>query len=154
MSSASSSARWRCSSPASAPSSPHPSCRWSRLLAGAWSSWPRSAGSRRFRSACRSDALESPDAGEDAPADVAQSEHQMRGRSDMGCLFVFFGSVFPRLTLCMVWIARPARVDAAFDTWIWPLLGVVFLPLTTLLYVVMYQVGGLRGWDWFWLALA
>jgi len=72
----------------------------------------------------------------------------------MGCLFVFFGSVFPRLTLCMVWIARPARVDAAFDTWIWPLLGVVFLPLTTLLYVVMYQVGGLRGWDWFWLALA
>jgi hypothetical protein len=32
-----------------------------------------------------------------------------------------------------LWIARPARIDAAFDTLRWPLLGIIFLPFATLL---------------------
>jgi hypothetical protein len=52
------------------------------------------------------------------------------------------------------WIMRPAQVDAAFDTWIFPLLGLIFLPLATLLYAVLWTVGGLSGWAWFWVALA
>jgi hypothetical protein len=72
----------------------------------------------------------------------------------MGCLFAVFAGIFPRLGLLIIWIARPARVDAAFDTWIWPLLGLIFLPFATLIYVILWQAGGLSGWDWFWVAIA
>lgn len=72
----------------------------------------------------------------------------------MGCLFAVFAGLFPRLALFIVWVARPARVDAAFDTWIWPLLGIIFLPFATLIYVLLWQTGGLSNADWFWVALA
>jgi len=29
-------------------------------------------------------------------------------------------------------VARPARIDAAFDTFLLPLLGIIFLPFATL----------------------
>ena len=46
-------------------------------------------------------------------------------------------------------------VNAAFDTWIWPLLGIFFLPFATLMYVILYTPGiGLTGWEWFWVVLA
>ena len=57
----------------------------------------------------------------------------------MGCLFVMFAGVFPRMALLFVWIARPKMVDAAFDTWIWPLLGIMFLPFATLMYVILWR---------------
>jgi hypothetical protein len=72
----------------------------------------------------------------------------------MGCLFVLLGGVFPRLALFIVWVARPKLVNAAFDTWIWPLLGLIFFPFATLIYVLLWQTGGLQGFDWFWVALA
>lgn len=72
----------------------------------------------------------------------------------MGCLFVLLAGIFPRLGLFIVWVARPNLVDAAFNTWIWPLLGFIFLPFATLMYVILWQVGGLSGWDWFWVVLA
>jgi uncharacterized membrane protein YczE len=72
----------------------------------------------------------------------------------MGCLFVLFAGVFPRLGLFIVWVARPEKVDAAFSTWIWPLLGIIFFPLATLIYVILWQAGGLDGFDWFWVGLA
>jgi hypothetical protein len=65
----------------------------------------------------------------------------------MGCLFALFGGLFPRLALLIFWIARPALVDAAFNTFILPLLGIIFLPFTTLIYVIVYVPGvGLTGW--------
>jgi hypothetical protein len=46
-------------------------------------------------------------------------------------------------------------VDAAFDTWIFPLLGIIFLPFGTLMYVLLYTPGvGLTGWEWFWVVFA
>ena len=72
----------------------------------------------------------------------------------MGCLFVLLAGVFPRLALLIVWIARPAMINAAFTSWIWPLLGLLFLPFATLMYVILWRVGGLSGWDWFWVAIA
>ena len=68
----------------------------------------------------------------------------------MGCLFVLMAGIFPRLALVIVWIARPAMVDRAFDSWLWPLLGLIFLPFATLMYVILWTAGGLSGWDWFW----
>jgi hypothetical protein len=73
----------------------------------------------------------------------------------MGCLFAMIGGLFPRLALLVLWIARPALVDAAFTTFILPLLGFIFLPFTTLIYVIVYVPGvGLTAWGFFWVILA
>ena len=73
----------------------------------------------------------------------------------MGCLFAIFAGLFPRLGLFIIWIVRPVLVDAAFGTFIWPLLGIIFLPFATLIYVLLYTPGfGLTGWEWFWVILA
>ena len=73
----------------------------------------------------------------------------------MGCLFALFAGIFPRLALFIVWVARPALVGAAFNTWIFPLIGIIFLPFATLIYVILYTPGiGLTGWEWFWVILA
>jgi hypothetical protein len=72
----------------------------------------------------------------------------------MGCLLALFAGFFPRFALFLVWILRPLRVDAAFDTFIIPLLGIIFLPFATLMYVLLYTPGvGLLGWEWFWVAV-
>ena len=40
------------------------------------------------------------------------------------------------------------KVELAFDSWIWPLLGLIFLPWTTLAFLIAWQPGGLSGnWD-------
>jgi hypothetical protein len=73
----------------------------------------------------------------------------------MGCLFVLLGGLFPRFALLILWIARPERIDAAFTTWLWPLLGIIFLPFATLIYALLYTPGrGVTGGDWFWVGLA
>jgi hypothetical protein len=73
----------------------------------------------------------------------------------MGCLLALFAGAFPRLALFMFWILRPARVDAAFDTWVVPLLGIIFLPFATLMYVILKVPGvDLGGWEWFWIVVA
>jgi hypothetical protein len=73
----------------------------------------------------------------------------------MGCLFALLAGFFPRLALFIVWVVRPALVGAAFGTWIVPLLGIIFLPFATLIYVILYTPGlGLTGWEWFWVILA
>lgn len=75
----------------------------------------------------------------------------------MPCLFVLFAAFAPRLMLLIAWIARPNLMDSVFDTFIWPLLGFIFLPFTTLMYVLLYLGGpttGVSGTDWIWLAIA
>jgi hypothetical protein len=77
------------------------------------------------------------------------------GDRTIGCLFAVFAGLFPRLALFIVWVARPALVAAAFSTWIVPLLGIIFLPFATLIYVILYTPGfGLAPWAWFWVVLA
>ena len=73
----------------------------------------------------------------------------------MGCLLAIFAGLFPRLALLVLWIARPALVGAAFDTFILPLLGFIFLPFTTLIYVIVYTPGvGVVGLEWVWVIIA
>ena len=70
----------------------------------------------------------------------------------MCCFFlalVFFG---PRLAILIWWLIRPLYISAAFNTWIWPLLGLIFLPWTLLMYLIIYP-GGIVGFDWIWLGL-
>ena len=55
-----------------------------------------------------------------------------------GCLIVLLGSAFPRVALVLTWIFSK-RVDIAFDGGVaLPLLGLIFLPYTTLFYVFAY----------------
>ncbi|BFU46298.1 hypothetical protein [Krasilnikovia sp. MM14-A1004] len=73
----------------------------------------------------------------------------------MGCLFALFAGIFPRFALFIIWLARPVLVNTAFDSFIVPLLGLLFLPFATLIYVVLYVPGvGLTGWGWFWVVFA
>ena len=73
----------------------------------------------------------------------------------MGCLLVLFSAFAPRLVVLFAWIARPNYFDAVFDTWIFPLLGLLFLPFTTLMYLLLGgPPEGVHGLDWLWIALA
>ena len=78
----------------------------------------------------------------------------MRSNNNSGCLTAFISS-FSRIMLLMVWISRPAMMNATFNTFILPCLGFMFLPFTTLMYVFLKQgIGTIQGLDWLWLFLA
>lgn len=74
----------------------------------------------------------------------------------MGCLFAIFGGLFPRLAVLLVWLARPVLFSGAFGgSWLLPVLGVIFLPFTTLIYILIWTPGiGLPPLGWLWLLLA
>ena len=73
----------------------------------------------------------------------------------MGCLFVLLAAFAPRFVVLFAWIARPSYFDSVFDSWIWPLLGLIFLPFTTLMWLLLGAPPlGVHGWDWLWIALA
>ena len=67
----------------------------------------------------------------------------------------WFVSILARLALLFIWFLTPL-VDRAFHGgWLLPLLGIIFLPLTTLVYVLVYYIsGGVTGWGWLWVVLA
>jgi hypothetical protein len=69
------------------------------------------------------------------------------------CLFLTLLFLGPRAAILFWWLIEPLRWSAAFDTFIWPLLGFLFLPWTTLMYVVVFG-GGIEGFDWLWMGLA
>ncbi len=73
----------------------------------------------------------------------------------MGCLLVLLSAFAPRLIVIFAWIARPAYFGAVFDTWIFPLLGLIFLPFTTLIWLLVgAPPQGVAGLDWLWVTLA
>ena len=70
-----------------------------------------------------------------------------------GCLLAMAAAFAPRLVLIILWIVGP-RVSAGFSSVFWPLLGLIFLPYTTIMYVLVYSpVTGVQGWDWVWVVL-
>jgi hypothetical protein len=78
----------------------------------------------------------------------------MRSNNSSGCLTAFVAS-FSRIYLLFYWIARPAVMNATFSTFILPCLGFLFLPFTTLMYVLLWSPKvGIQGLDWLWLGLA
>jgi hypothetical protein len=63
--------------------------------------------------------------------------------------------LFPRLAFAIYWIARPGVIETVFGGMlIWPFLGMIFLPFTTLMYVLLWSVSGLAGFDWLWVGIA
>jgi hypothetical protein len=77
----------------------------------------------------------------------------------MCCAFLSLVLLGPRIFGAFWWIFQPARWQLAFGNlfsnglwWIWPMLGIVFLPWTTLMFVIV-SPGGVVGWDWLWIGL-
>ena len=72
----------------------------------------------------------------------------------MGCLFAMVAGFFPRIALVVIWIATDL-VDRAFSTWLIPLLGLIVLPFTTLVYAIAWVPGvHLGNGRWVWVAIA
>ena len=66
----------------------------------------------------------------------------------MGCLFALVAVLSPRLAVFLLW-AFTNYVDRAFNGFVLPLLGIIFAPWTTLLYVLVDAPAGpihVAGW--------
>lgn len=71
-----------------------------------------------------------------------------------GCLLATFVAFAPRLVLILAWIFSN-RWDLVWQgNWFWPLLGIVFAPYTTVMFMLAYTPPiGITGWDWMWIGL-
>jgi len=69
------------------------------------------------------------------------------------CLVAALLAIGPRFALFLTWIFT-SLVDRAFNGFLLPLLGLIFLPWTTLFYVLAYApVDGVTGIGWFFVVL-
>ena len=59
--------------------------------------------------------------------------HQ-RDRSHPCAVFSTLFLLGPRAAIIIWWIAQPGRWDAAFSSWLWPLIGFFIAPWTTLMW--------------------
>lgn len=72
----------------------------------------------------------------------------------MGCLIGLVALFAPRIALLIMWIWTPYVSRAFHGGFIWPFLGLIFLPITTIIYSVVYVPGiGVTGWRWLWVVL-
>ena len=65
----------------------------------------------------------------------------------MCCLIVILALLGPRAGIVLWWLFDMSRWARAFDSVIWPILGFIFLPWTTLAYVLVFSQG-IVGLDW------
>ena len=76
----------------------------------------------------------------------------------LGCLLAFSIAIAPRLELVLAWIFSDRWQVVWQGEWIWPLLGIIFLPYTTVMYMLAWSPavaggGNIEGWDWMWIIL-
>lgn len=69
------------------------------------------------------------------------------------CLFASVLAGAPRVAFVVWWLFQPGRINQTFDTIIWPLVGVIFLPWTTLMWVFVYP-DGISSINWLFLGIA
>ncbi len=74
-------------------------------------------------------------------------------RPEMCCLVTTLVFLGPRAAIVIWWLVQPLAWQTAFSTWVWPLLGFLLLPWTTLAYVLVAP-GGVVGADWLLVILA
>jgi hypothetical protein len=85
---------------------------------------------------------------------VGQRRFSIQKGTCVVCLFfstLLFG---PRFAIILWWLFDPSRWSSAFSTFIFPVLGFIFLPWTTLMFVAVAPLGHVTGFDWVWLGLA
>jgi hypothetical protein len=60
---------------------------------------------------------------------------------------------FPRLVLVLAWLFSNRWQVVWQGGWLMPLLGIIFLPYTTIMYMLSWSPTGIQGWDWLWIGL-
>src|SRR5690606_2114199 len=65
----------------------------------------------------------------------------------MGCFLWLFALLTPRVVIVLVWLFNAPYLRRAYETFIWPILGFIFMPLTTLAYAWAHNStdGNIRG---------
>lgn len=71
----------------------------------------------------------------------------------MCCILSALLLLGPRLATLIWWLMSPAYFAEVFDTFIVPLLGLIFLPWTTLMYLIVFP-NGLSPFEWILLGFA
>lgn len=72
----------------------------------------------------------------------------------MCCLITMAGLLGPRAAIVVWWLIEPARWASAFHTlYLWPVLGFVFLPWTTVAWVFVAPHGSTSGIGWLFLVI-
>jgi hypothetical protein len=71
----------------------------------------------------------------------------------IGCLFAMALAVAPRVVLVLAWIFSDRWQIVWSGQWLLPLLGIIFLPFTTVMYMLTWKPTGIQGWDWLWIGL-
>jgi hypothetical protein len=71
----------------------------------------------------------------------------------LGCLLVFGLAVAPRAVLILAWIFSERWPIVWGGDFLWPLLGIAFVPYTTIMYMLVWTPRGIEGWDWLWIGL-
>jgi len=70
----------------------------------------------------------------------------------MCCAIAVLFALGPRAAILVWWLFDQLRWGAAFDTFIWPFLGFLLAPWTTLMYVAVFPAG-ITGFDYLFLGL-
>ncbi len=81
----------------------------------------------------------------------------------MCCITTLALVLISRIAIIYWWLVDPQRFILAFQNWevlgislpvwLWPLLGALFLPWTTLAYLFVFP-GGITGYEWILLGVA
>jgi hypothetical protein len=72
----------------------------------------------------------------------------------VGCLIGVLAAFAPRIALLLVWIFTPYVTRAFHNGFIWPFLGLLFVPFTTLMYSLVWVPGiGVTGVRWVWVVI-
>jgi hypothetical protein len=71
----------------------------------------------------------------------------------LGCLLAFGLAVAPRLFLILAWIFSERWPIVWRGDFLVPLLGIIFVPYTTIMYMLVWTPTGVQGWDWLWIGL-
>lgn len=73
----------------------------------------------------------------------------------MCCMLTTLVMAGPRLAIIIWWLFATTRFNQAFSAIIWPILGIIFAPWTTLMYLIVWSPAtGVYGFDWLWIGLA
>jgi hypothetical protein len=82
----------------------------------------------------------------------------------MGCIATIILVLLSRIAIVYMWLSDRQIFTQAFGgwvlpgsfvipTWVWPVVGFIFLPWTTLAYLLLYP-GGIEGIEWLVLGVA
>lgn len=71
----------------------------------------------------------------------------------LGCFLALAVVVAPRVMLVLAWLFSERWDGVWGGDWLWPLLGFLLAPYTTVMYMLAWTSAGIAGWDWMWIIL-